>query len=71
MRDHQPVCVGPVAYRGQAVIRAEIDTFKAALGASDVAEGFMTSTAPADIVYAAPNDHYRNERIIFTPSPRR
>jgi 5-methyltetrahydropteroyltriglutamate--homocysteine methyltransferase len=62
IRDHQPVCVGPVAYRGQAALRAEIDAFKAALGKADVAEGFMTSTAPADIVYAAPNEHYKTEQ---------
>ena len=61
MRDHQPVCVGPVAYRGQAMLRAEIDDLKSALGKADAAEAFMTSTAPGDIVYAAPNDHYRDE----------
>jgi 5-methyltetrahydropteroyltriglutamate--homocysteine methyltransferase len=61
MRDHQPVCIGPVAYRGQALLRAEIDALKSALGKADAAEAFMTSTAPGDIVYAAPNDHYRNE----------
>ena len=61
MRDHQPVCVGPVAYRGQAMLRAEIDALKSALGKADAAEAFMTSTAPGDIVYAAPNDYYRNE----------
>jgi 5-methyltetrahydropteroyltriglutamate--homocysteine methyltransferase len=59
--DHQPVCVGPVAYRGQAALRAEIDSLKAALASADVAEGFMSSTAPADIVYAAPNEHYQTE----------
>ena len=62
LRGHQPVCIGPVAYRGQAAIRAEIDALKAALGGVDAAEAFMTSTAPADIVFAAPNDHYRNEQ---------
>jgi 5-methyltetrahydropteroyltriglutamate--homocysteine methyltransferase len=61
MRDHQPVCVGPVAYRGQAMLRAEIDNLKATLGGDNVVEGFMTSTAPGDIVYAAPNDYYQNE----------
>jgi 5-methyltetrahydropteroyltriglutamate--homocysteine methyltransferase len=37
MRNRQPVCVGPVAYRGQAMLRAEIEIFKAALGGADVA----------------------------------
>jgi 5-methyltetrahydropteroyltriglutamate--homocysteine methyltransferase len=50
-----------VAYRGQAMLRAEIDALKSALGKADAAEAFMTSTAPGDIVYAAPNDYYRNE----------
>ena len=61
MRNQQPVCVGPVAYRGQSMLRAEIDTLKTALARTRVVEGFMTSTAPADIVYAAPNNHYRND----------
>ena len=61
MRDHQPVCSDQAAYRGRAMLRAEIDNLKATLGGDNVVEGFMTSTAPGDIVYAAPNDYYQNE----------
>ncbi len=68
LRDHQPVCVGPVAYRGHAALRAEIDGLKAALGGSDVAQAFMTSTGTARIVYAAPTTTFRPSRITFTPS---
>ena len=61
IRDHQPVCWGTSSYRGQAMLHAEIDNLKATLGGDDVVEGFMTSTAPGDIVYPAPNDYYQNE----------
>jgi 5-methyltetrahydropteroyltriglutamate--homocysteine methyltransferase len=44
---HWPVCSGPVFYRGQQAIKADIARFKAALKAGGVEEGFMTSVAPA------------------------
>jgi 5-methyltetrahydropteroyltriglutamate--homocysteine methyltransferase len=42
-----PVCTGPVVYKGHDAIKADIAHFKAALKASGVEEGFMTSVAPA------------------------
>ena len=61
LRDHQPICVGPVRYRGQAALRAEIEALKAGLRGVNAVEAFMTSTAPADLVYAAPNQYYKTE----------
>ena len=61
LRDRQPICVGPVTYRGQAALRAEIEALKAGLRGAYAAEAFMTSTAPADLVYAAPNEYYKTE----------
>src|SRR5947208_12131016 len=37
-----PTCVGPLTYIGQDAIKADIASFKAALAAAGVAEGFMT-----------------------------
>src|SRR5438132_632384 len=42
-----PVCVAPLTYTGQDAIAADIARFKTALAAGGVAEGFMTSIAPA------------------------
>ncbi|MGD0419259.1 MAG: cobalamin-independent methionine synthase II family protein [Xanthobacteraceae bacterium] len=55
-----PVCVGPVAYKGQEAIKSDIAHFKAALKASGVEEGFMTSVAPASAARFA-NVHYKTD----------
>jgi 5-methyltetrahydropteroyltriglutamate--homocysteine methyltransferase len=60
-----PVCVGPVVYKGQEAIKADIAHFKAALKASGVAEGFMTSVAPASAARFA-NVYYKtDEEFMF------
>src|SRR5713101_9177305 len=41
-----PVCRGPLVYTGQAAIQADIAHMKAALAATGVDEGFVTSIAP-------------------------
>lgn len=55
-------CVGPIAYRGQAEIRRNIDDLKAALKSANVAEGFLTAVAPASTGYDAENEYYSSER---------
>ena len=55
-----PVCTGPVVYRGQEAIKADIAHFKAALKASKVEEGFMTSVAPASAARFA-NIYYKTD----------
>ena len=55
-----PICVGPVSYTGQAAIAADIANFKAALAASGVEEGFMTSVAPGS-AYRIPNHYYKSD----------
>jgi 5-methyltetrahydropteroyltriglutamate--homocysteine methyltransferase len=60
-----PVCVGPVVYKGQEAIKSDIAHFKAALKASGVEEGFMTSVAPASAARFA-NVHYKtDEEFMF------
>ncbi|HEY3919880.1 MAG TPA: cobalamin-independent methionine synthase II family protein [Stellaceae bacterium] len=56
----RPVCIGPVAYTGQAAIKADIAHFKAALEAAGVAEGFMTSIAPGSVARLG-NLHYKTD----------
>jgi 5-methyltetrahydropteroyltriglutamate--homocysteine methyltransferase len=55
-----PVCVGPLSYIGQEMIARDIANFKAALAASGVAEGFMTSVAPGS-AYRIGNTYYEKD----------
>jgi 5-methyltetrahydropteroyltriglutamate--homocysteine methyltransferase len=55
-----PFCVGPLSYIGHAAIAADIANFKAALAASGVAEGFMTSIGPASCARIG-NEHYKSD----------
>ena len=60
-----PFCVGPLSYTGHAAIAADIANFKAALAASGVSEGFMTSIGPASCARIG-NRHYKSdEEFVF------
>jgi len=60
-----PVCRGPLVYTGQAAIQADIAHIKAALAATGVDEGFMTSIAPGSASRIG-NEHYQTEEeFIF------
>jgi 5-methyltetrahydropteroyltriglutamate--homocysteine methyltransferase len=54
------VAVGPIAYKGHAALKHDIDTFKAALAGAGVA-GFVPVVAPASAVPMFRNEHYRSE----------
>ena len=45
----EAVCVGPIAYTGQAELQRDIDNFKAALKAVNVVEAFLPVAAPASV----------------------
>jgi len=55
-----PVCVGPLAYVGQAAIAADIANVKAGMAAAGVEEGFMTSIAPGSASRIA-NTYYKSD----------
>jgi 5-methyltetrahydropteroyltriglutamate--homocysteine methyltransferase len=60
-----PICVGPIAYKGQEAIKADITHFKAALKSCGIDEGFMTSVAPGSAARLA-NAHYKtDEEFVF------
>jgi 5-methyltetrahydropteroyltriglutamate--homocysteine methyltransferase len=60
-----PVCRGPLVYTGQEAIQADVAHMKAALAATGVDEGFMTSIAPGSASRIG-NEHYRtDEEFIF------
>ncbi|HEY4910786.1 MAG TPA: cobalamin-independent methionine synthase II family protein [Methylomirabilota bacterium] len=60
-----PVCRGPLVYTGQEAIQADVAHMNAALAATGVDEGFMTSIAPGSASRIG-NEHYRTEEeFIF------
>jgi 5-methyltetrahydropteroyltriglutamate--homocysteine methyltransferase len=59
-RPPAPVCVAPLAYSGNEMIRADIENFKAALVVSGVEEGFMTAVAPASCARIR-NTYYKSD----------
>src|SRR2546422_1263049 len=54
------VCTGPVSYKGQALLRQDLDNFKAALEAVGVEEAFLPAVAPG-MVGRDQNRYYPNE----------
>jgi 5-methyltetrahydropteroyltriglutamate--homocysteine methyltransferase len=55
------VCVGPIAYTGQAELQRDIDNFKAALAGSKVEEAFLPVAAPASVIPDRKNEYYKND----------
>lgn len=60
-----PVCVGPLKYTGHAAIAADIANFKAALAASGVNEGFMTSIGPASCARIGNTFYKSDDEFVF------
>ncbi len=59
------VCVGPITYTGQAALQRDIDNFKAALGAVNVAEAFLPVAAPASVIPDRRNEHYGSDEYCL------
>lgn len=55
------VCVGPIAYTGQAAVQRDIANFKAALAAAKVREGFLPVAAPASVIPDRRNEYYKSD----------
>jgi 5-methyltetrahydropteroyltriglutamate--homocysteine methyltransferase len=62
---HWPVCVGPIVYKGQDAIKADIARFKAALAAGGIEEGFMTSVGPGSAARLANSYYKTDEEFVF------
>ncbi len=60
------VCAGPIAYKGQAALKADLDTLKAALAAVSATEAFVPAIAPSNIEATTPNEYYPTpEAYVF------
>ena len=60
-RGGDAVCVGPIAYTGQAELQRDIDNFKAALAAVKVEEAFLPVAAPSSAIPDRKNEYYKSE----------
>ncbi|HYS48079.1 MAG TPA: cobalamin-independent methionine synthase II family protein [Xanthobacteraceae bacterium] len=59
------VCVGPIAYTGQAELQRDIDNFRAALKAVKVEEAFLPVAAPASVIPDRKNEYYANDEACL------
>jgi 5-methyltetrahydropteroyltriglutamate--homocysteine methyltransferase len=57
----EAVCVGPIAYTGQAALQRDIDNLKAALGNVNVTEAFLPVAAPASVIPDRRNEYYPSD----------
>jgi 5-methyltetrahydropteroyltriglutamate--homocysteine methyltransferase len=57
----EAVCVGPIAYNGEAELKRDIDNFKAALKDAGVTEAFLPVAAPASVIPDRKNEFYKSE----------
>jgi 5-methyltetrahydropteroyltriglutamate--homocysteine methyltransferase len=62
----QMACTSPLTYKGQAALKAELDTLKSAIKGVDVAEVFVPCISPANIEDWNENRYYAtNEDYLF------
>jgi 5-methyltetrahydropteroyltriglutamate--homocysteine methyltransferase len=61
----EAVCVGPVAYTGQAELKRDIDNFKSALRDVKVEEGFLPVAAPASVIPDRKNEYYKTDEELI------
>ena len=60
------VCAGPITYKGQAALKADLDTLKAALSGVNAAEAFVPAIAPSNVEATTPNEYYPTpEAYVF------
>jgi 5-methyltetrahydropteroyltriglutamate--homocysteine methyltransferase len=55
------VITGPIRYIGQSALQRDIANLKSAMKQAGVARGFLPVVAPASVVPARKDEHYRNE----------
>jgi 5-methyltetrahydropteroyltriglutamate--homocysteine methyltransferase len=55
------VCVGPIAYTGQAELQRDIDNFRAALRGVKVEDAFLPVAAPASVIPDRKNEYYASD----------
>src|SRR5580700_3916023 len=60
------VCAGPIAYKGHAALKADLETLKAALAGAGATEAFVPAIAPSNVEATTPNEYYPTpEAYVF------
>ena len=57
----EAVCIGPIAYTGQAELCRDIANFKAALAITGIGEAFLPVAAPASVIPDRRNEYYPDD----------
>jgi 5-methyltetrahydropteroyltriglutamate--homocysteine methyltransferase len=61
----EAICVGPIAYTGQAELQRDIDNFKSAIKGVDVREAFLPVAAPASVIPDRRNEYYKSDEELI------
>ena len=61
----EAVCVGPIAYTGQAELKRDVDNFKSALKNTKVEETFLPVAAPASVIPDRKNEFYKTDEELI------
>ncbi|MBV8718093.1 MAG: cobalamin-independent methionine synthase II family protein [Chloroflexi bacterium] len=61
----RPVCTGPIAWRGDACVRRDIDNLQRAVAVDSPAEAFMTAASPGIVCDYLANDYYSTEEAYL------
>jgi 5-methyltetrahydropteroyltriglutamate--homocysteine methyltransferase len=60
------VCAGPITYKGEAALKADLATLKAALDGAGATEAFVPAIAPSNVETTTPNEYYPTpEAYVF------
>jgi 5-methyltetrahydropteroyltriglutamate--homocysteine methyltransferase len=63
---HRPACVGPIAWRGNAQVQADLANLRAALAGVAAVEAFITAASPGVVWQFLANEHYpTHEAYVF------
>lgn len=60
------VCTGPVRYKGQAILKRDLDNLKAALAGQGATEAFVPAASPGSIANWQTNAHYASAEEFET-----
>src|SRR6266545_3262289 len=55
------MCTGPISYRGQAAVQADIDNFRGGMQGLSFEEAFIPAVGPATIELQRANHYYKTE----------
>lgn len=59
------VCVGPIAYTGQAEVQRDIDNLKAALGQAGAQQAFLPVASPTSVIPDRINEYYKSDEALL------